>query len=339
MSFDKPVVRPSDIPVIMSFYPFGDVLECDSLGGGNNPTFKAVTEEKTVAVRVCTPSDWEHISLEVKVLQHLAERDFKALRLLPGKNGKVLQQWNNQWVCVTEFLDGVRVDTIPLTPNIVGDVGRIVASYQRAMDSFQIETIPKGRTFIDRGIRVMASLYPTLNKRGWDIDFGNVIPLWERASEPFTKYGSDLNVNVIHADIWPANVMCDGERVIALIDFGDCLFGAPMIDTAIALMEFSMYRDTEMDKDLALAFLTEYFRYGGSISALEETLIVNAMEMMCAIWVGSYVMQQQEFVEGRVVLRRVNLFSNDKYRQKMQDDVERLIRAARTIAHQERVPC
>lgn len=332
MDFDKPVVLPSDVSVIMSSFPFGEVLECHKLGGVPNTTYKAVTEQKVVAVRIYShgQSSLEHITLELEVLQHLAKMNFESPRLLTGTNGEILQQWKGYWVCATEFINGAMADTIHLTQNIAGDVGRVVASFQKAMESFQIDAIPEGETFMERGVDVLKPLYSVLSKRGWDIDVRNVIPLWERASEPFIRHSSDLNSNVIHADIWPANVICEGEKVVGLIDFDDCLYGATIIDVAIALMEFSMFQKTVMDEELAMAFLTNFFRHGGMISSFEENLIVNAMEVTCAIWVGYYVMQEQTFEEGEIFLRRLNLLSESTYRQKIQDDVRRFIRIART---------
>jgi len=333
MEFDKPVVLPEDVSVIMSSYPFGEVLDCQNLGGIPNTTYKVVTEQRTVAVRIYShgQSSLEHIKLELKVLQHLASMDFESPRLLPGTDGQLLQQWKGYWVCASEFIPGVMADTIQLTPKLVGDAGRLVASFQRAMASFKIDEIPEGETFIERGGDVLESLDPALGKRGWEMDVRNVIPQWERASEPFIRNSANLKSNFIHADIWPPNAICEGDKVVGLVDFDDCLYGATIIDVAIALMEFSMFQDVVMDEELAMAFLANYFRHGGTISPLEEKLIVDAMEMTCAMWLAYNVIQAPTFEEAEIYLRRLDLLHDGTFREKMCRDVQQFIGTARAL--------
>jgi homoserine kinase type II len=333
MQFDKPVVLPSDISAIMSAYPFGKVLACQELGGLPNTTFKVVTEQNTTAVRIygLGQSSLEHIDLELKVLQHLARLDFESPRLLAGTNGQFLQQWKDYRVCVTEFIPGVTADTIALTPELVRDVGRLVASFQRAMALFETDFIPDGGTVIARGLGGLASLDAILSRRGWEMDTGGVIPQWHRASEPLVSHNADLDSNVIHADIWPPNVICKGERVVGLVDFDDCLYGATFIDVAIAMLEFSMFQDFVVDEELAVAFFSGYFSHGGVLSALEEELIVNAIEMLYMIWLTYYAAQSPYFEEAEKYLHQLILLSDDAFRRRLCADIERCVHKARRM--------
>lgn len=91
---------------------------------------KVVAERRTVAVRIYGQSGLEHIKLELKILQHLESMDFESPRTLPGTDRQLLQQWEGYWVCASEFIPGVMVDTIRITPKLVGDAGRLVSSFQ-----------------------------------------------------------------------------------------------------------------------------------------------------------------------------------------------------------------
>lgn len=331
MPFNKPIVLPSDIPVIMAAYPFGRVLACQELGGLPNTTYKVLTEHKTTAVRIYGrgQSSREHIELELKVLQHLARLDFESPRLLAGNNGQFLQQWNDYRVCVTEFIPGVTADSTALTPELVRDVGRLVASFQKAMALFEADVIPDGGTVIARGGGGLASLDAVLKRRGWEMDIGDVISQWQRASEPIVNRDVDLDSNVIHADIWPPNVICEGATVVGLVDFDDCLYGATFFDVAIALLEFSILQGFVVEEELAVAFLAGYFRHGGTLTPLEEGLIVNAIEMMYVIWLAYYVAQAPYFEEAAKYLYQLNLLSDDTFRKRLCADVERCIQQAR----------
>jgi homoserine kinase type II len=333
MNFDKPLVLPKDIAVILSSYSFGELLECQNLGGIPNTTYKVVTEHRVIAIRIYShgQSSLDHIKLELEVLQHLADTNFTSPHLLVGTNGQILQQWNGYWVCASEYIPGMTADKLQLTPKLVGNVGRLVASFEKAMASFKIDSIPLPETFIEKGANVVSSLGTAVTKRGLQMDAGNVMTQWERASEAFIKYAADLNSNIVHADIWPPNVICQGEDVAGLVDFDDCCFGATIIDVALSLMEFSMFQDIVLDEDLAVPFLANYFRSGGTISPLEERLIVNAMEMACAMWFTYEVIEAPVFEEAEIYLHRLELLRDKGFRKKMCIDIERFIRIARGL--------
>jgi Ser/Thr protein kinase RdoA (MazF antagonist) len=224
----------------------------------------------------------------------------------------------------------VTADKIVLTPELVFDVGRLVASFEKAMALFETDVIPDGGTVIARGLDGLASLDAVLSRRCWEMDIGDVIPQWQRASEPFVSNYVELDSNVIHADIWPPNVICEGATVVGLVDFDDCLYGATFIDVAITLLEFSMFQDFVVDEELAVALLAGYFQHGGMLSALEEDLIVNAIEMMYVIWLAYYVSQSPYFEEAEKYLHRLNLLSDDAFRRRLRVDVERCIHKARS---------
>ena len=331
MDFDKPIVTPKDIAVIMILYPFGAVVECEKLGGIPNTTYKVVTEDRVVAVRVYShgQSSTEHIQLEVEVLQHLVALGFSAPRLLRGTNGQILQLWKGYWVCATDFIPGTTADRIKISPSLVGDVGRLVAFFQKAMVSFKLDRIPEGETLIEKGVDALRSLHSALEMRGWEMDVRRVRDQWEQASSSFVKHSANLNCNVIHADIWPPNVICTADKVAAVVDFDDCCYGQTMLDVVVALMEFSMFQSAVVDAELAKAFLTGYFRYGGNLSPLEQSLIVNAMEMTCAMWLAYNVIQAPTFEEADVYLQRLNLLHNDNLRNRLQNDIDQFINTAR----------
>lgn len=333
MDFNKPAVSPEDVKVIMSSYPFGEVLECQNLGGIPNTTYKVVTKQRAIAARVYShgQSSLDHIKLELEVLQHLTASNFKSPHLLIGTNEQILQQWSGYWVCASEYIPGITADKLQLTPKLVGNVGQLVASFEKAMKSFKIDSIPLPETFIEKGTTVLSSLGPAVAKRGLCVDVGSVVTQWEQASGAFIKHAADLHSNIIHADIWPPNVICQEEEIAGLVDFDDCCWGATIIDVALSLMEFSMFQDIVLDEDLAVPFLVNYFRSGGTISPLEESLIVRAMEMACAMWFTYEAIEAPVFEEAEVYLRRLDMLRDKIFRKKMCIDIERFISIANRL--------
>jgi hypothetical protein len=67
------------------------------------------------------------------------------------------------------------------------------------------------------------------------------------------------------------------------------------------------------------------------MSPLEEKLIVDAMEMTCAMWLAYNVIQAPTFEEAEIYLRRLDLLHDDTFREKMSTDVGRFIHTARAL--------
>lgn len=104
------------------------------------------------------------------------------------ENGKVLQNWRGYWITASEFIPGVTADQVELTPKLVGDVGRMVASLQRAMISFRLETPWENITFVEKGASVLQSLNLAVAQRGMQIDVSKIMSGWERDVESFNNF-------------------------------------------------------------------------------------------------------------------------------------------------------
>ena len=309
MTLANPSVSPADIPALLSHFDLGAVLACQRLGGTTHTTYMVETTRRTVALRVYTPghSSLEHIQLELQVLQHLARANFECPRLLAGSDGELLQHWNGRWLCVSDFIPGVPADQVALNPELVGDVGRLVAAFQNAMASFSPEPLPADDAFLERSETALRSLRAPLRSKQPNVDNDQLFEQWAASHAVLARYQAGLRTNVIHADLWPPNILCTGNRVTGLLDFDACCLGPTFADVALALMEFSMFKRDQMDEDLATAFLAGFRRYGGSLTALEQSLLLNAMEVACASWWAWEVIEEPPFGEGEYYQRWLEL--------------------------------
>jgi len=331
MKFDKPMVLPKNIHEIMHLYPFENVVAIEKLGGIPNTTFKVVTSQRKIAVRIYShgQSSLEHIELELKILQHLENLNFPSPRILAGNNGKYLQYWRGYPVCATKFIYGVMADTLSFSSGLIGDVGRVVAHFQKAMSSFSVDTELEGETFIKKGLDALESLPSALKSKGWDMNIQNIISHWNRACSPFIDSTLTFKSHIIHADIWPPNVICKNGRVKALVDFDDWSYGPIFFDVALALMEFAMWEDVVLNNEMATAFFTNYFRNGGILSNLEEELIINVMEMACAVWLSYEAIQSTTSKRADLYHRRLNLMFDTERRIKISENIKNIIQISR----------
>lgn len=327
MLFEKPIVSPKNILEIMRFYSVGDVLECKYLGGVPNVTYRVKTREQDLTVRISNHgyTSFEHLELEIEILQHLKNVGYsESPRLIAGKNGEIIQEWNKYWLIATEYITGETVDRVEITESLCEDVGRAVATLQRALAAFK-KPIPQPHTFIARGTRLIELLPETVRRLGWQLDYRSLIKEWERACGCFEASRDSLPYGILHADVWPPNVICEGERIVGVIDFDDWCYGPRVIDFCAPLIEFAMFNTTVMNEDLAIAFLQGYFGNGGAISESEEDLIIEAIEMVCASWLACNALHEITFEESKVYLNRLELLQNSHTREVMASDIRQLL--------------
>lgn len=337
MEFDKPQVSASDIVEIMRSYPFGEVVECRRLEGGTmNTTFRVVTEERIVAVRIHNRGSrtLEHTEMELEILQHLRKLGFESLLVLAGADGRILQQWQQRYaVSVTEFIHGDTVGPGGLTPGLLTNMGRLTARFERAMESFKVGIIPADETVFARSDYVLQALALESQRRWWDMDTGTIGVQWERACRSLMTHYASLKSNFIHGDIAPNNIIIDGDRVVALLDFDEWCYGPTIFDVAIALMEFAMFKGVVMDDDLAVAYLAGYLGEGRTITSQEEEIILTAMEMTCVVWLADYVVQPPalDLENAKVHVRRLAMLDNGTTRREFLGQIRRLVETARAF--------
>tara|TARA_R110000868_G_scaffold402153_1_gene678247 strand:- start:19871 stop:20848 length:978 start_codon:yes stop_codon:yes gene_type:complete len=145
------------------------------------------------------------------LLDHLGARGCLVPRFIADRSGQRLQQLAGRPACLIEFLTGISV-TEP-APAQARAAGQALGELHRAADGFASER-PNA-----------------LDKAGWHdlarkcgADFDQIAAgLAERVADELAyldaHWPADLPRSVIHADLFPDNVLMLGDRVTGLIDF------------------------------------------------------------------------------------------------------------------------
>ncbi|MFD1103498.1 homoserine kinase [Sphingobium olei] len=145
------------------------------------------------------------------LLDHLGARGCVVPRFIADKSGQRLQQLGGRPACLIEFLTGISV-TEP-TPAQARAAGVALGELHKAAEGFAGER----RNALD-----IAGWHALAAKCGPDFD--SIAPgLGERVAGELAfldaHWPSDLDRSVIHADLFPDNVLMLGDRVTGLIDF------------------------------------------------------------------------------------------------------------------------
>jgi len=330
MKLDKPVVFLRDIPEIMSSYNLGRVLEAKYLGGVPNVTYRVVTPSTKVAVRICNHgyTSPEHLATEIDLLLHLQAVGFKESPVpIRGTNQKIIQNWRGYPVFAMHLIEGLMGDQVEISCELCHDVGRVIAQMKQHLSSYT-GSVPDGESFWERGLRLLKMLPQTSRTMNWRIDTEVVFQQWQQASDKVTRCISELNVGVVHTDVWPPNMICQGNKVVGVVDFDDWAVGPTFIDLIACLTEFPWYNRLDFNPDFAYSLLEGYFSCGGRLSRLERTLLPEAMEMTCASWLACNALHNMQLAESMIYLQKLELLRDQQRRKSLSKVIESCIDAA-----------
>lgn len=154
----------------------------------------------------------EDLPFFLSLLDHLAAKGCPVPRTIHDRSGALYRMVGDKAVALIEFLPGVSVSHP--TPGQARSVGRALAQLHLASADFgQARANAMGLSESRRlaeacGAEGMAQIDPALAAL-----VARELPLLEQA------WPSDLPRSVIHADLFPDNVLMLGEQVTGLIDF------------------------------------------------------------------------------------------------------------------------
>ena len=178
---------------------------CDGSNGRAGPTrFILTMYEQRV--------EFEELPFFLGLLDHLAERGCPVPRTIHDRDNRAFRFHEGKALALIEFLPGVSVST-PL-PRQARAVGAALAQMHLAAADFASERAnalgPEGWQQLARacGSEGLASIHPEL---------GDLVE--HELSLLARHWPVQLPRSVIHADLFPDNVLMLGERVSGLIDF------------------------------------------------------------------------------------------------------------------------
>jgi homoserine kinase type II len=144
------------------------------------------------------------------MLDHLAVDGNPVPRALPDRSGALIHELCGRPACLIEFLNGVSV-THP-TPAQARAAGAALGAMHASLAGFGLE---RPNTLGPEGWQALLARCGDLDT----IEPGLFDRVMSAADDVVAAWPSDLPRAVIHADLFPDNVLMLGDRVTGLIDF------------------------------------------------------------------------------------------------------------------------
>ncbi|PQM27635.1 homoserine kinase [Sphingopyxis lindanitolerans] len=247
-------VDPDDLAALVSRYDIGTVLSCKGIAEGvENSNFLLETTggrfiltlyEKRVQVG--------DLPFFVDLLDHLAGRDCPIPAMVHDRDGVAIQEIAGRAACVIQFLSGIS-PSHP-TPGQCEAVGAALGAMHRAAAGF-----PGGRenSMGHRHWRAVADATGDL-----DAVISGLQDIVETELAFLdANWPEGLPAHVIHADLFPDNVLMLGETVTGLIDFYFAASDFRAYDLAVTHASWTFSDDgSRCDADRAHALMRGYAR-------------------------------------------------------------------------------
>jgi homoserine kinase type II len=205
-------VDADDLAALVARYDIGTVLSCKGIAEGvENSNFLLETTGGRFILTLYEKRVSEgDLPFFVDLLNHLADSGCPVPAMLRDRDGAAIQRVSGRAACVIQFLPGISL-THP-TPSQCEAAGAALGAMHRALEGYA------GSRANSMGHRHWAAVAAATG------DLDAVLPglqaiVDDELAHLDAHWPQDLPAHVIHADLFPDNVLMLGDQVTGLIDF------------------------------------------------------------------------------------------------------------------------
>jgi len=205
-------VEPDDLATLVARYDIGTVLSCKGIAEGveNSNFLLETTGGRFILTLYEKRVSEDDLPFFVDLLSHLANEGCPVPAMLRDRDGTAIQRISGRAACIIQFLSGISL-TQP-SPNQCEAAGAALGAMHRALEGYAgVRENSMGHRHWRHVAEATGNLDVVLPGLQAIVDDELA---WLDAHWP-----TDLPAHVIHADLFPDNVLMLGDRVTGLIDF------------------------------------------------------------------------------------------------------------------------
>lgn len=215
-------------------FSLGTLRNWKSIAAGTiNSNYRLETSEGTFFLRVNEGKGLPEVALEVAVLTHLVARGITSPLPRQARDGRGFASWQGKFISVFDWLPGSHVDSQSIRNEHCRALGRALAALHLAGDGMDLGSIGSGRYAYEKIRELYASFAENKDPR---LQAVIVVLGEELAWLDGQKLVRDaVKQSLIHADLFPDNVLVEEDRIVALLDFEQACVGSPVYDLAVTI--------------------------------------------------------------------------------------------------------
>ncbi|RKF21128.1 homoserine kinase [Altericroceibacterium spongiae] len=242
-----------DFARLLSHYDVGDVISSKGIAEGvsNSNWLIDTTGGRFILTMYENRVELDDLPFFLGLLDHLAAKGSPVPRTIHDRDGAPYRMMDGKAVALIEFLSGVSIDTP--TPAQAEAVGIALAGLHIDAQDF-----PQSRAN-SMGLSAWRDLFGQCGKDGLaSIDPALPALVADRMDFLAVHWPDHLPQSVIHADLFPDNVLMLGDEVRGLIDFYFACNDLTAYDLAVTHAAWSFTADGTFREDIATALIAGY---------------------------------------------------------------------------------
>jgi len=247
-------VSDQELEEFLAGYELGAPLSCKGIAEGvENSNFMLVAERGsyflTLYEKRVDPAD---LPFFLGLMEHLAARDIPCPTPIHGCDGKALRRLAGRPAAIVTFLPGMWHKRP--APAHCAALGGATARMHRAAGDFALTRV--NALSVDGWRPLLEAAGPRAQEvmQGLSTELAGELDFLE------ANWPTDLPQGVIHADLFPDNVLFLGDRISGLIDFYFACNDSLAYDLAICLNAWCFEPDRSFNVTKARALLSAYER-------------------------------------------------------------------------------
>lgn len=248
------IVEMNELQALLEKYDIGKLISCKGIAEGveNSNYFIETDQNKFVLTLYENRTNEDELPFFFNLLDHLHNEGIAVPKFIAAKDGSILQKLSGKPACIIEFLNGVSI-TSP-TVKAAKSTGTILAKMHIALSDY-----PEGRTNT-MGLNSWHEMIDSCTERDVSTLDKNLYGLIKNELSYLDEHWPDnLPKSVIHADLFPDNVLLMDEEVSGLIDFYFAATDIVDYDIAVTHAAWCFSPDGSVfHKDISDAFLRSY---------------------------------------------------------------------------------
>lgn len=228
-----------DVGRLLSFKGISEGIE--------NTNYFVTTQAGDFVLTLVEQWEPDEVPYFVELMAWLAHRDFPSARPIPDRNGRALHTLLGRPAALVQRLSGESTEE----PTVADcrRVGATLARLHRDSDSFPMHR--DDRRGMRWRIQTSETLYPALERE--DTRMLRDEMAFHRAQD-----WQHLPRGVIHADLFPDNVLLSRGEITGVIDFYYACNDLRVYDLAITVNQWCTQGDGSLDEEASVSLITAY---------------------------------------------------------------------------------
>jgi homoserine kinase type II len=232
-------------------FALGALQRWKSIAAGTiNSNYQLQTSEGTFFLRVNEGKSEAEVALEVSVLTHIVAAGVPSPLPRQCDTGERFARYQGKFISVFDWVPGTHVDATTICDSHCNAAGQALAALHAAGQSMDLAQVGSGRYSYPKVKELFAGLSDSK-----DPALASVLPIlrdefaWLDGQEEIRGAVPRL---LIHADLFPDNVLLEGAKVVALLDFEQACVGSLVYDLAVAINAWCFAEDLVPSRVAAL---------------------------------------------------------------------------------------